>query len=70
MYIIMHLECTLSCTFYVHVACTLYVYYMYIKYYVAFVLVQRQAPIVPHEMGLSETLNMVNHTGILLRHIY
>ena len=30
----------------------------------AFVLVQRQAPIVPHAMGLSETLNMVNHTGL------
>ncbi len=29
----------------------------------AFVLVQRQAPIAPHAMGLSETLNMVNHTG-------
>ena len=36
MYIIMHLECTLSCTFHVHVVCTLYVYYyvpsMYMSY--------------------------------------
>ncbi len=30
----------------------------------AIVLVQRQAPIEPHAMGLSETLNMVNHTGL------
>jgi hypothetical protein len=30
----------------------------------AFVLVQRQAPIAPHAMGLSETLNIVNHTGL------
>ena len=29
----------------------------------AIVLVQRQAPIEPHAMGLSQTLNMVNHTG-------
>ena len=30
----------------------------------AFVLVQRQAPIVPHAMGLYQTLDMVNHTGL------
>lgn len=30
----------------------------------AIVLVQRQAPIEPHAMGLSQTLNMVNHTGL------
>ena len=30
----------------------------------AFVLVQRQAPIAPHAMGLSQTLDMVNHTGL------
>ena len=30
----------------------------------AIVLVQRQAPIEPHAMGLSQTLNMVNYTGL------
>ena len=30
----------------------------------AFVLVQRQAPIAPHAMGLYQTLDMVNHTGL------
>ena len=29
-----------------------------------FVLVQRQAPIAPHVMGLSQILDMVNHTGL------
>ncbi len=30
----------------------------------AVVLIQRQAPIAPTVMGISQTLNMANHTGL------